>query len=335
MTTGDEPTVRYGERRIPQAALKQRAAQAAGALADAGVEHGGRIAIVMRNEPDFVTLSAAAGLLGAVPVPVNWHWRGDELRHVVSHSGSRVVFAHSDLVPVVETVLPDTVPLVEVPVPDEIAAGYGAAPATGRHQLLDDWLAGHAPPDDTSTAAPLSLIYTSGTTGLAKGVLRDPVTPEHSSTLAAATLGAMGLQPGMSTLVTAPLYHAAPNAQALFAVALGIDLTIMPRFDAEDMLRLVERHRIAHAQAVPTMFVRLLELPEAVRERYDLGSLQVVVHAAAPCPVHVKRRMIDWLGPIVLEYYGRARPASWSSATARSGWRTRAPSAPRWAMRRS
>ena len=169
--------------------------------------------------------------------------------------------------------------------PDEIAAGYGAAPATGRHQLLDDWLAGHAPPDDTSAAAPLSLIYTSGTTGLAKGVLRDPVTPEHSSTLAAATLGAMGLQPGMSTLVTAPLYHAAPNAQALFAVALGIDLTIMPRFDAEDMLRLVERHRIAHAQAVPTMFVRLLELPEAVRERYDLGSLQVVVHAAAPCPV--------------------------------------------------
>ena len=304
MTTGDEPTVRYGERRISQAALKQRAAQAAGALADAGVEHGGRIAIVMRNEPDFVTLSAAAGLLGAVPVPVNWHWRGDELRHVVSHSGSRVVFAHSDLVPVVETVLPDAVPLVEVPVPDEIAAGYGAAPTTGRHQLLDDWLGGHAPPDVTSTAAPLSLIYTSGTTGLAKGVLRDPVTPEHSSTLAAATLGAMGLQPGMSTLVTAPLYHAAPNAQALFAVALGIDLTIMPRFDAEDMLRLLERHRIAHAQAVPTMFVRLLELPEAVRERYDLGSLQVVVHAAAPCPVHVKRRMIDWLGPIVLEYYG-------------------------------
>ena len=174
MTTGDEPTVRYGERRISQTALKQRAAQAAGALADAGVEHGGRIAIVMRNEPDFVTLSAAAGLLGAVPVPVNWHWRGDELRHVVSHSGSRVVFAHSDLVPVVETVLPDAVPLVEVPVPDEIAAGYGAAPTTGRHQLLDDWLAGHAPPDDTSTAAPLSLIYTSGTTGLAKGVLRDP-----------------------------------------------------------------------------------------------------------------------------------------------------------------
>ena len=115
----------------------------------------------------------------------------------------------------------------------------------------------------------------------------------------------MGLRPGMRTLVTAPMYHAAPNAQALFALALGIDLTIMPRFERRGVPPARRTSRpITHAQVVPTMFVRLLELPEEVRGRYDLSSLQCVVHAAAPCPAHVKRRMIDWFGPIILEYYG-------------------------------
>ena len=150
----------------------------------------------------------------------------------------------------------------------------------------------------------MSVIYTSGTTGLAKGVLRDAMTPEQSQQVAAVTLAAMGLRPGMRTLITAPMYHAAPNSQGLFALALGIELTIMPRFAPEEFLRLVEAQRITHAQTVPTMFVRLLELPDEVRARYDLSSLECVVHAAAPCPVHVKRRMIEWFGPVILEYYG-------------------------------
>ena len=299
-----DPSIRFGERRIAQAALKDRAARAAQALHEAGVGQGDRVAIVMRNDPELPMLSAAAALLGAVPVPANWHWQGEELRHVLGHSGSRVAFVHSDLVPRAEAVLPAGVTLVEVPVPEELAAAYGSAAPTGRHPLIEDWLGGHEPYAEPGAGAPLSRIYTSGTTGLAKGVLRDRMSPEHSTNVGAATLDAMGLRPGMSSIATAPMYHAAPNAQALFAVALGIDLTIMPRFDAEELLRLIERHRIAHAQVVPTMFVRLLELPEAVRDRYDLGSLEAVVHAAAPCPVHVKRRMIDWLGPVVLEYYG-------------------------------
>ena len=108
----------------------------------------------------------------------------------------------------------------------------------------------------------------------------------------------------MHTLVTAPMYHSAPNAQALFALALGIELTVMPRFEPEEFLRLVSEQAITHAQTVPTMFVRLLELPGEVRARYDLGSLECVVHAAAPCPAHVKRRIIDWFGPVIREYYG-------------------------------
>jgi long-chain acyl-CoA synthetase len=243
-------------------------------------------------------------LIGAVPVPVNWHWHGEELRHVIAHSESRMVFAHSDFIANVEEVLPDGVPLVEVPVPAELTAHYGAAPVTGARPQFAEWIGAHEPYAEPLDGAPMSLIYTSGTTGLPKGVIRDAMTPEQSRAVAAATLGAMGLRPGMHTLVTAPMYHAAPNAQALFALALGMELTVMPRFEPEAFLAVVESQGVTHVQTVPTMFIRLLELPEEVRARYDLSSLECVVHAAAPCPAHIKHRIIDWFGPVIREYYG-------------------------------
>jgi long-chain acyl-CoA synthetase len=298
------PMVRYGQREIAHAELRAEAARTAAGLVQAGVEHGDRVALVLRNEPTFLSLSAACGLIGAVPVPVNWHWHGLELRHVITHSASRVVFAHSDFIANVEEILPEGLPLVEVPVPGELTAYYGPAPVTGRRPLYGDWIGAHEPYAEPLDAAPMSLIYTSGTTGLPKGVIRDAMTPEQSRGVAAATLQAMGLRPGMHTLLTAPMYHSAPNAQGLFALALGIELTMMPRFEPEAFLRLVQEQAITHAQTVPTMFVRLLELPPEVRERYDLSSLECVVHAAAPCPAHVKRRIIDWFGPVIREYYG-------------------------------
>ncbi len=296
--------VRFGDREIPHDELTAQAALIAGALRDAGVQHGDRVAFVLRNEPTFLALSAACSHMGAVAVPINWHSRGRELEHVLSHSGALSVFVHSDLIAAVEAALPGGVDLIEVPVPAELAAQYGAAPTTGRHRLLGDFIIDAAPYTAPAESARMSLIYTSGTTGLAKGVLREAMTTEQSQQVAATTLAAMGLRPGMRTLVTAPMYHAAPNAQAVFALALGIELTIMPRFDPETFLEVVETQKITHAQVVPTMFVRLLELPDEVRRRYDVGSLECVVHAAAPCPVHVKRRMIEWFGPVILEYYG-------------------------------
>jgi long-chain acyl-CoA synthetase len=298
------PMVSYGEREIPHEELRTEAARTAAGLVAAGVQHGDRVALVLRNDPTFLSLSAACGLIGAVPVPVNWHWHGLELGHVITHSDARVVFAHSDFVANVEAILPEGVPLVEVPVPSELTAHYGAAPVTGRRSLLAEWIGAHEPYAEPLDAAPMSLIYTSGTTGLPKGVIREVMTPERSRDVAAATLGAMGLRPDMHTLVTAPMYHSAPNAQALFALALGIELTVMPRFEPEAFLRLVQERGATHAQTVPTMFVRLLELPPEVRARYDLSSLECVVHAAAPCPAHVKRRIIDWFGPVIREYYG-------------------------------
>jgi long-chain acyl-CoA synthetase len=296
--------VRFGDREVPHDELRAEAARIAGALLKAGVEHGDRVAIVLRNEPAFLALSAACSQMGAVAVPINWHSHGRELGHVLSDSGARVVFAHSDLLARIEQELPRGVELIELPVPVELTARYGDAPITGCHPLLDAWVADAAPCVEPAESSRLSLIYTSGTTGLPKGVLREAMDAEQSQQVAATTLAAMGLRPGMKTLVTAPMYHAAPNAQAVFALALGIELTIMPRFEPESFLALIEAQRITHAQVVPTMFVRLLDLPAEVRGRYDLSSLECVVHAAAPCPVHVKRRMIDWLGPVILEYYG-------------------------------
>jgi long-chain acyl-CoA synthetase len=129
----------------------------------------------------------------------------------------------------------------------------------------------------------------------------------------------LGMRMGSRTMVPAPMYHTAPNVHALIAVALGMDLTVLPRFDPEDFLRAIEEHKVDHIQMVPTMFVRLLQLPEEVRNKYDLSSLETVVHAAAPCPVDVKRQMIEWFGPVVTEYYGGSEtgPVVWCDS---EGW---------------
>jgi long-chain acyl-CoA synthetase len=113
-----------------------------------------------------------------------------------------------------------------------------------------------------------------------------------------------------------PMYHSAPNAYGLASVRVGAAIVLQPRFEAEEMLALIERHRISHMHVVPTMFVRLLKLPEAVRRRYDLSSLRFVVHGAAPCPAAVKRAMIEWWGPVIHEYYGSTETGipAWISA---------------------
>ncbi|WP_254707613.1 AMP-binding protein [Rhodococcus pyridinivorans] len=169
---------------------------------------------------------------------------------------------------------------------------------------MDTLIGAHAPVTAPVTDPPLGVIYTSGTTGRPKGILRQPVPAEHAGRLAELVVEGFAFGSATSTLIPAPLYHTAPNTHAVFALALGLDLDIPPRFDAEGLLALIQQRRIEHLQMVPTMFVRWLKLPEDVRARYDLSSLKSIVHAAAPCPQEVKRAIIDWLGPIVHEYYG-------------------------------
>lgn len=292
------------ERSYPQ--IQERAARLATAMAKLGVQQGDRVALMLRNDVAFVEATMAAGLLGVVPVPVNWHWKGHELRHLLTDSASTLVFVHAHLLPVVEEALPAGVPVVEVAV-DALAADFGlpgpVAPS-GRHPDLETLIAEHAPRQGEPADRPSAMIYTSGTTGVPKGVEREPSTPEQQLAGIQALFMIFGIEPGHRILLPAPLYHTAPNTHASIAATMGLDMTVMPRFDPEEFLRLVEAHRIQSTQMVPTMFVRLLRLPEEVRRRYDVSSLEAVVHAAAPCPPDVKQAMIEWFGPIILEYYG-------------------------------
>ncbi|HEY2578465.1 MAG TPA: AMP-binding protein [Streptosporangiaceae bacterium] len=292
-----EPAIRCGDTERTYPEIHDRAARIAGGLAALGVGRGDRIALVLRNSVEFIELTLAAGVAGASPVPVNWHWRGEELAYLLNDSGSKAVFAHPDFMPVVKQAAPAGVHVIEVLPPSSTRTNQ-EAPG------LEEWLTGQQPLASDGSLPRSGIIYTSGTTGRPKGVIRKPMSADDLIYLAAALLPRLGIASGERTLIPAPMYHTAPNVVATAAAALGLDMTIMARFDPGEMLALIERHHVQQVQMVPTMFIRLLKLPAEVRKRYDLSSLTKVVHAAAPCPVSVKRQMIDWLGPIVEEYYG-------------------------------
>lgn len=300
------PQVHSGARSRPLAEVKDRASRLAAALSKLGVGQGDHYAIVMRNEIAFLEVNLAAAAIGAVPIPVNWHWTGDDLRHLLTNSRAKVVVVHTDLLPAVEKHLPAGVTIVEAEVPLEVRESYNLAdlPVTGRYPSLEKLIEDTDPVPDATNDPPMSVIYTSGTTGLAKGILRDPVPAEKMPALGAAVADLMKLKPGGKTLIPAPMYHSSPNVLATFAAAMDVEIVIMPKFDPVDFLELVQAHRIDEVQMVPTMFVRLLKLPKEVRESYDVSSLEAIIHAAAPCPPNVKRAIIEWFGPIVYEYYG-------------------------------
>jgi long-chain acyl-CoA synthetase len=307
-TTYQENGLLSGDRFLPQAELMGRVARAAGGLDALGVEPGDCVALMLRNEPAFIELTLATATLGGIPTPVNWHWRDDEVSYLLEDSGARVLFIHADLLAEVATAVPGGVTTIVVDTPPELAEAYRvpatAAAAPAGATRYEDWLAAQQPYASAPRPSPGSMIYTSGTTGRPKGVERRSPTEDQTAKQRWMLETVFGLAPGVRTVVPAPMYHSAPNAYGVTAAALGTFTVLMPRFDPVELLALVEVHQLTHIQMVPTMFVRLLALPEEVRNRYDLSSLRFVVHAAAPCPAHVKRAMIEWFGPVIWEYYG-------------------------------
>jgi long-chain acyl-CoA synthetase len=294
-----------GARTLPASAFAERIARAASGFAALGVRQGDCVALLLRNDFAFMEASLAAVRLGAYAVPINWHFKAEEVAYVLADCGARVLVAHADLLAPVAGAVPAGVKVLAVPVPQELAIAYGSPPGNAAAATeWNGWLAGHQPWQGAPLAQASSMIYTSGTTGRPKGVRRQPITPELEARMADYRERVYGLGPGVRTMIPGPLYHSAPNAFALRAARVAGLIALMPRFDPEDFLALVEEHRIEAMFMVPTMFVRLLKLPAEVRARYDLTSLKFVMHAAAPCPPEIKRAMIDWLGPVIHEFYG-------------------------------
>ena len=299
-----------GTRGISCDALMKHAACAATGLGELGVGAGDAIGLVLRNDFSFFEASYAAQRLGAYSVPINWHGKTQEIAYVLNDCAAKAVVAHADLLPEVGPAMPPGVPLFVAPTPPEIAAAYGIADELGRPPAgvlqWEDLVTCFPPLPETAAGGISSMIYTSGTTGNPKGVRRLDMGPAAAQVFAAMVGDVFGIVPdrALRTVITGPLYHSAPNAYGLYAVRMGGLAVLQPRFAAEELLCLIEQYRITHLHMVPTMFVRLLRLPDNVKQKYDLSSLQWVIHGAAPCPVDVKEAMIEWWGPVIYEYYG-------------------------------
>ncbi len=280
----------YGE-------LDARSMQLAQCFHAHGIRRGDRIAMFMENNIRFMEIVWATLRSGCEIISINRYATVDEAAYILNDSGAKAVvtsLARAD-----------------------IATGLaGASDACTLHLMCDgvvgnwasyeDALASYPPvPLDVEWMGEI-MAYTSGTTGRPKGVAK-PLSDLKISDewpVARAFVDAYGFDQDMVYLSPAPLYHGAPIRFARAVQSVGGTVIMMEKFDALEALRLIERHRVTHSQWVPTMFVRMLQIPEADRAAIDLSTQRVAVHAAAPCPVDVKRRMISWWGPIIYEYYG-------------------------------
>ncbi|MEM6460899.1 MAG: AMP-binding protein [Pseudomonadota bacterium] len=295
----------FAERTYSFSALKDEAACGAAGLALLGAT-GGVVALLLRNDVAFVTVSEAARQAGAATLPLNWHLKAPDIAYILEDSAATFLVAHVDLWNAIAQDLPESLRcklnVLLIPAPDAIAAAYSVAP---EHMNLPDgvqlWpalVAAQRPIRKPSTTRPYPLIYTSGTTGRPKGVQRlgaaEPAKVAYDAFFDEAA----------QTLLATPLYHAAAHRFLDGTLKSGGSVVLPARFDAEGMLRDIETYRVTTSFVVPAMFQRLLRLSEDVKQRYDLSSLRHIVVAGAPCAPDLKSAMIDWWGPVIYEYYG-------------------------------
>jgi long-chain acyl-CoA synthetase len=255
-----------------------------------GAAAGDGVALMVSNRPEFAEVIAATQRSGLRITPVNWHLTADEAAYIVGDCQARVFVADARFAEVAAAAA-ERAPGATV----RLAVGGDIA----GFESYDDALAAQDGTDIDDPVLGRSMLYTSGTTGRPKGVHRSEVPPTSA-------LGKLfGYVPGETLhLGTGPLYHAAPLAFSLAQpLNAGVGVVLMDKWSPEETLRLIAEHGITHSHMVPTMFHRLLTLPDDVRAAADVSSLRMVLHGAAPCPVSVKQAIIDWWGPVLLEYY--------------------------------
>jgi len=284
--------------------LEHRSNRLAHLLRSEGLRRLDHYAVFMENNNRYLESCAAGERSGLYYTCISSYLTAEELAYIVDNSESQVLVTSIARLPIARDAMKrcprvrrclvvgggDVVRDIGDPLYVDFIDATSAFPDT---PIVDEWLGS-------------AMLYSSGTTGRPKGILRPlPESPPSQPRPQFAFLNEVWqCREGMNYLSPAPLYHVAPLGYAGLTIRNGGTVVIMERFDPEQYLALVERYRITHSQLVPTMFSRMLKLPEDVRRRYDLSSLQFVLHGAAPCPVQIKERMIDWWGPIIHEYYG-------------------------------
>jgi long-chain acyl-CoA synthetase len=299
-----KPTLVFRGETVAPDLFEQRYLRSAAALQAMGVGDGDVVALMLRNSPLALELTLAVRWLGAQWCPINWHFKTDEVQYILGNSGAKVFIADAALLAGLTGLDTSGVPTYAARAEELVAADTDTDTDDARPPTWEA-IRDAAAPIATPAAPPRgAMFYTSGTTGRPKGIRRAAATPAQQVRSLEVRRLSYGYEPGMRGLVSAPMYHSAPNSYALGLAQESATIFIEERFDAERTLQLIEQHRITNAYLVPTMYVRMLALPEAVRQRYDLSSMRFVSSTGSPCPPDVKLAMIAWWGPVIHECYG-------------------------------
>jgi len=309
---------------IPAGELLSRANQITAGLRAAGLRPGDGIAALLPNGSAALEVYLAALQAGWYLTPINWHFTAPEVAYIIADCEAKAFFADERFASL------GAAAADQAGLPASARFSYGTIPGFTTESGLRGGQPASRPAGRTAGA---TMHYTSGTTGRPKGVRRPlaGLTPEDAADLGSALPLMFGVTPGQPNahLVTSPIYHTAVTVFGGGALHLGHTLVVMDSWDAQQALELVERYRVTNSHMVPTQFKHLLSLPGETRGRYDLSSMRWLIHAAAPCPVGIKRAMLEWWGPCVYEYYAAtegggtiATPQDWLErpGTVGSAW---------------
>jgi long-chain acyl-CoA synthetase len=276
--------------------LEDRSNQVAQMLRRLGLAAGDHIALLIENHPAYFEICFGAHRAGIIFTAMSTRLTAGEAAYIIGNCEAKLLITSRAMGELATQLLPQTAGLTHRLMLDGTQAG---------HEAYETAVADCPATRITDETAGGDMLYSSGTTGRPKGVFVPPDEPaiDAPNPLIGICMKLYGMGTGSVYLSPAPLYHAAPLRFSMTSIRLGGTCVVMEHFDAEDFLRQVERHKVTHTQLVPTMFVRMLKLPPEARNRHDLSSLRIAIHAAAPCPVPVKSQMIAWWGPVIWEYY--------------------------------
>ncbi|WP_323752283.1 AMP-binding protein [Marinobacter sp.] len=271
--------------------VQQRGLKLAGGLTALGLNEGDVVAVMMRNHPAFIDVMIACRTIGIYHCAINWHFKAGEALHILTDSNAKAIVIQAEFLSEVESIIPEGIPVLVVD------------SNSGAQQDYDQWLV-QQPPYEGPAREPRGMMpYTSGTTGNPKGVRRMPFTPALMPLIKELSEEGWGVKEGVRVLMPAPLYHSAPNNMTQQTILFGELLVLTQGFDPENILRLIEAHKITTVYLVPIMYVRLLRLPDEIKQRYDISSVNFVASTGAPCAPEVKASMIEWWGPVIYETY--------------------------------